>query len=405
MLTPDLVELYLRLHAMPEVSGHEAGTAALLAGRLRAAGLTTTTGVGGHGLVGVLRNGPGETIALRAELDALPIREDTGLSYASRVEAMHACGHDAHLACLVGAVTALAARRTDWQGTLVVVGQPAEETMQGAEAMLTDGLYRRFPRPNTMLAQHLAPLPAGVVAHGTGPMTTAAATVQVMLHGRGGHAGLPGQAVNPIELAAAAVIALARLNGPDTAVTVGSLTAGTQPNVVPESAALGVSVRAVGPALLTETLTAVTETIRSVADAEIRVGTRVPDNVNDPARAALVRAAHRDAFGAGRVLDWPRSMAAEDFGWYGPAGVELHGSTEVRTVYWMLGCLSPRAFAAAAGATLWDRAATFAPNHSPRFAPDPVPTLRAGITALYTAAVRCFGRGAQVTAPSGSHAD
>ncbi|WP_435599907.1 M20/M25/M40 family metallo-hydrolase, partial [Streptomyces sp. C10-9-1] len=186
VLRPAL-DLYLEVHARPELSGREAATADRFARRLADAGCTVTQGVGGHGVVGVLRNGAGPRVWLRAELDALPVRERTGLPYAARGEAMHACGHDLHLAAAAGAADLLARLRDRWRGTLLVVGQPAEETLAGAEAMLRDGLYERFGRPGAVLAQHAAPLPSGTVAHGTGgtPMAAAAAVLDVVVHGRG----------------------------------------------------------------------------------------------------------------------------------------------------------------------------------------------------------------------------
>lgn len=185
--------LYLDVHRTPEPSGEERRTAGLFADRLAALGLDVTRGIGGHGVVGVLRNGEGPRVYLRAELDALPLEERTGLPYASGNGAMHACGHDLHLAAAAGTADVLARAAAHWRGTLVVLGQPAEETLTGARAMLEDGLYERFGRPDVVLAQHAAPLPAGMVAHGTPhiPMTAASTALDVVLHGRGGHAGTP----------------------------------------------------------------------------------------------------------------------------------------------------------------------------------------------------------------------
>lgn len=190
--------LYLDLHAHPELSGAEARTAEAFGAHLRGDGATVTHGVGGHGVVGVLRNGPGPTLMLRAELDALPLTERTDLAYESTVPGtMHACGHDLHLASAAGAFTLLARSAASWSGTLLVVGQPAEETLEGAEAMLADGLYERFGTPDTVLAQHTAPLPAGTLAHGRGPIMAASAALDVVIHGYGGHAGTPSSPSTP----------------------------------------------------------------------------------------------------------------------------------------------------------------------------------------------------------------
>ncbi len=269
LLAP-VAELYLDLHRHPELSGAEARTAGRLADHLAVDGYAVTRGVGGHGVVGVLRNGPGPVVLLRTELDALPVREETGLPYASTVTApgpdgvpvpvMHACGHDVHMACAAGAATALARTRRLWSGTLLVVGQPAEETLTGAAAMLADGLYTRFPAPDVVLAQHAVPLPAGMVAHADGPLLAASATVEVVLHGRGGHAGAPQLAVDPVVTAAATVLRLqtvvSRETGPGEplVLTVGALRAGGPGNVIADRATMEVTLRAFSAAGLDRAL-------------------------------------------------------------------------------------------------------------------------------------------------------
>jgi hippurate hydrolase len=394
-----VLELYLRLHAAPELSGHEEQTATGLADALVGAGFDVTGGVGGHGVVGVLANGPGPTVLLRAELDALPVAEDTGLPYASTtvapgpggvdVPVMHACGHDAHVAALAGAAAALHGCRARWRGTVVVVGQPAEETLTGAAALLADGLYTRFPRPDVVLGQHLAPLPTGFVAHGTGAMTAASTTIEAVVHGRGGHAAFPRLAINPVEIAATATPRLHGLCGQDAVVTVGSLHAGSTANVIPDHATLGISVRAHSDERLAEltdaigTVLAEQSAALGAAPPSVRVGPRSPVNVNDPRFASVVRAAHEAAFGADHVIAWPTSMASEDFPHYG-----CHG--DVPTVYWMVGSVGPRRWSAAPGDALWAKAAALPANHSPRFAPDAVPTLRTGVAALTAAALTCL---------------
>jgi amidohydrolase len=401
-------ELYLDLHRHPELSGAEARTAERFAGRLAAAGCEVTRGIGGHGVAGVLRNGPGTVVWLRAELDALPVLEDTGLPYASTVTApgpdgapvpvMHACGHDVHLACAAGAAATLAGAANRWRGTLVVIGQPAEETLSGAAAMLADGLYRRFPAPDVVLAQHAVPLPAGLVAHAAGPLLAGSATVEVVLHGRGGHGGAPQLTVDPVVTAAAVVLRLqtivSRETGPGEplVVTVGSLHAGTGGNVIPDRATLEVTVRAFSAAGLDRALAAV----RRIAGAEsaaagaprepeIRELSRSGTTVNEPALTAELRAAHAAALGEHRVTGWRPSTATEDFPLYGEAGRDLHGRTGVRTGYWMLGSVGPAQWAAA-GADAAERLAALPGNHSPRFRPHVRLTLETGITALATAA-------------------
>lgn len=409
VLRPTVAD-YLELHRHPELSGAEERTAARHAERLRGAGFDVTAGVGGHGVVGVLRNGPGPVVMLRAELDALPVAEATGLAYASEVVAldgdgrpvpvMHACGHDLHLACLGGTAALLAGATGHWSGTLVTVGQPAEETLSGARDMLEDGLYTRFPVPDLVLAQHTAPLPAGMVAHAHGPVLAGSRLLEVVVHGSGGHAASPHLAVDPVVAAAAIVLRLQTVVSRETSpaeqvvLTVGSLHAGSRGNIVPESATLEVSVRAFTDAALDR----VTAAVRRIVTAEcaasgcprepsVRTLARSHPTVPDPAAAAAVRRAHEQTFGTARVALWPASTATEDFPLYGPAGAPLHGATEVRTAYWMLGCVGPRQWADAVGDGAAAKMAALPPNHSPGFRPDPRLAVPAGVTALTSAAL------------------
>ncbi|QES46754.1 amidohydrolase [Streptomyces venezuelae] len=386
-----LTTLYLDLHRHPELSGAEERTAGRFADWLTGAGYEVTRGIGGHGAVGALRNGDGPTVLLRAELDALPMRETTGLPYASEGEAAHACGHDLHLAAAAGAASLLAGSRTDWRGTLLVAGQPAEETLTGARALLDDGLYERFGRPDTVLAQHAAPLPAGMVAHGYGPMTAGSVTFRVVVHGRGGHAGAPHLAVDPVVTAAHVVTRLqtvvAREAAPSepVAVTVGSFRAGDRANVIPGRAELGITVRAVGERALAAAADAVERIVRAECAAaacprepEIDRVSASPVTHPDPAATAAVRAAHAAEFGAERVAMWPPTLATEDFAHYGGDGIRL--------AYWMFGTIGPAAWAAAPGATAAEKLAALPANHAPDFAPDPRTALPAGVRALVSAA-------------------
>ncbi len=398
----EALEFYLAVHAAPELSGAERHTAARFAAVVKQAEFEVTQGIGGHGVVGVLRNGDGPTVALRAELDALPIQEDTGLPYASTVRApgpngtetpvMHACGHDLHLAALTGTAAELAERRSEWTGTVLLFAQPAEETLAGAQAMLADGLYQRFPKPDVVLAQHVAPLPAGMVAHCVGPATSACAELEVTVHGRGGHAASPDQSGNPIHIAAAVVVELATVVTPDLIITPGLLHAGVQANVVPETAVLGLSVRTPTKSRLTVAITDIAELLRVVSnraglprDPSIRVVSTVPAQVNDAAVGELVRSAHESAFGPERVFTWPPSTASDDFAWYGEEG-------QVPTVYWMTGCVHLEQWRRAEAAPAAERHALLPPNHSPRFAPAAVPALRTAVTGLTSAALACLHR-------------
>lgn len=384
--------LYRDLHAHPEVSGMEQQTAGRFADALGKAGLQVAADVGGHGVVGVLPNGDGPTVLLRAELDALPVAERTGLPYASAATGlMHACGHDLHLAAVAGAAAHLARHRDRWQGRLLVIGQPAEETSQGAAAMLADGLYERFGRPDAVMAQHAAPLPAGMVAHAGGMVTAASVTLDVTIPGRGGHAATPHLCVDPVLIASTVVVQLqsivSRTVSPaETAsLTVGTFRAGSHAGVIADEAVLGISLRAMSEATLDHMLDRTIRTIHGCCETSgtpqaprIRELARTSANRNDPVLGARVRAAHEAAFGAGRVAWWPPSLATEDF--------PLLGLGQIPTVYWMLGVIGPKQWRAAPGTTAAEKLAALPTNHSAEFAPWAKMALPNGIEALVVAA-------------------
>ncbi|WP_349290892.1 amidohydrolase [Actinoplanes solisilvae] len=399
---PAPVALYRDLHAHPELSGREERTAARFASALDEAGCEVTTGIGGYGVVGVLDNGPGPTVLIRAELDALPVTEKTGLPYASTTPGvMHACGHDLHLAAAAGAAEHLAQDR--WPGRLLILGQPAEETLRGAAAMLDDGLYDRFGRPDLILAQHAAPLPAGMIAHGAGPMTAACVTLDITVPGRGGHAATPHLCVDPVVLAASIVVQLqtvvARQVSPaeQVALTVGTIHAGDHPGVIAEHATLGVTIRALHDSTLDRVLTRLTRLVRAACEAAgsprepaIATVARTASYVADRAVTAGIRAAHEQAFGPERVGWWPPSLASEDF----PL---LTLGNSIPSSYWMLGVIGPRQWRAAPGATAAEKLAGLPTNHSPAFAPDIDVALSTGMMALAAAA-----RTASVSSPLAS---
>src|SRR5579864_7738541 len=258
-LLPDIEALYKDVHAHPELSMHETRTAGLAADRLRKAGYEVTTAVGKTGVVGVLRNGPGPTVMLRADMDALPIEEATGLPYASTVTAtdadgnetpvMHACGHDIHVTWLAGASKLMADARDAWRGTLMAVFQPAEEIAAGAQAMIDDGLFERFPKPEVILGQHVMPMSAGVIASQSGVVTSAGDSFQIRMFGRGAHGSMPQASIDPVVMAASTVLRLQTVVSREVApsdaavVTVGALQAGTKENVIPDEAVIKLNVR------------------------------------------------------------------------------------------------------------------------------------------------------------------
>lgn len=406
-LTEDLAALYRDLHRHPELSMREHRTAAVAAERLASAGFQVTTGVGGTGVVGVLRNGAGPTVMLRADMDALPVREDTGLDYASEVvdrdasgsevPVMHACGHDVHTTWLAGAAALLAAGRERWAGTLVAVFQPGEETAQGARAMLDDGMVERFPRPDVILGQHVMPMPAGWVGVRSGVTLAAGDSFVVRLFGRGGHGSWPERTVDPVVMAASTVLRLQTIVSREVAasdavnLTVGSIQAGTKDNIVPDEAVLRLKVRTFDDAVRERVLAAMKRIVRAEAAAsgasrppEIIQTERYPLTVNDPAATARVATALRRRFGdAVRDLDAPYP-ASEDFGLFGR-------EWDVPSVFSYVGGIDPGAYAAAerAGRVPEDIPA----NHSPRFAPVIHPTLRVGVEAMVVTALERLGGG------------
>ncbi|MFF2654564.1 amidohydrolase [Streptomyces sp. NPDC058045] len=406
-------ELYLDLHRHPELSGAERRTAARFADWLASDGYRVLRGVGGHGVAAELRNGDGPAVLLRAELDALPLAEATGAPYASTATApgpdggpvpvMHACGHDAHLACTAAAARWLAARRDRWRGTLLVVGQPAEETLSGARAMLEDGLYDRITAPDEVLAQHTAPFPAGMVAHADGPVMAGSTTLRITFEGAGGHVATPHLVANPLLTAAATALRLpteaAAVTAPaDRLVLVPSALRTGDPghagNVIATRAVLDVAVRACSESALDSVTSAAEAVARAEAAAApvppevtfavtARSGTTVPD----PVAGAAVRATHRALFGAARVTDWPGSAATEDFPLLTGAGAHLHGRPGVRGVYWMLGSTGPAQWAAAPGSGAGEKFGRLPANHSPRFLPSVRLTLSTGTAAMTAAAL------------------
>jgi amidohydrolase len=412
----DLAALYRDLHQHPELSFQETRTAGIVAARLEAAGFETTTGVGRTGVVGVLRNGDGPTALLRADMDALPMPERTGLPYASTargvdadghdVPVMHSCGHDVHTTCLVGAADALSRDRSTWAGTLVLVFQPAEEVGRGATAMIEDGLFERFGRPDIVLGQHVAPLPAGFLALRPGPAFAAADALKITLFGRGGHGSRPETTVDPVVLAAATVMRLQTVVSRETAgtetavVTIGALRAGTKENIVPDEAELLLSVRTFDPAVRTRTLAAIERIVRAEAwasaaprEPEITLAKSFPAVVNDVAAAARTRSAFEELLGVGRVVDPGLVTGSEDVGL-------LATGARAPCVYWILGGADPAPFAGARDEAELAALVTEQPsNHSPLFAPVIEPTLGTGVAALVTAARTWLPTEARTGAP------
>ena len=386
----DLQPFYEDLHANPELSEKETATAAKLAKHLRGLGFTVTEGVGGNGIVGLLENGKGPVVMIRTEMDALPVEEKTNLPYASKnAGVMHACGHDVHMSAWAGAARALAQDKKSWSGTLMMIGQPAEEVGKGAQAMLDDGLFTRFPKPAAAIALHdNDKLPAGVVGSKPGAMFASSDSVEIEVFGRGGHGAQPHMTIDPIVISAKIVLGLqtliSRENDPfDPAViTVGSINGGTRPNVIPDSVKLQLTVRAQSQAVRDRLL----EGIERIAKAEAEGGNApkpptisvlmsVPGTFSDPALAALVEPALRKTMGDDRVVVAKPLMPAEDFCLYGKAGVP--------TLVMWLGVVDPKVL---------ESGAPLPSIHSALFAPVPKPTILGGVDALTIAAKAIFAK-------------
>jgi amidohydrolase len=393
-------ELYRDLHRHPELSHQEQRTAALVSERLRQSGFDVHAPVGGTGVVGVLANGDGPTVLLRADMDALPVPEATGLPYASTaivvgpdgqdVPVMHACGHDMHVACLLGAADLLADGTSSWRGTLVALFQPAEETGDGARGMVDAGLGQLIPTPDVALAQHVLPAPAGQIGTRSGPVLSAADSMRVTVYGRGGHGSMPQATIDPVVLAAMIVVRLqtvvSRLTPPtETAVlTVGSLQAGTKSNIIPDRAVLQLNIRTYSEQTRQTILDAVRRIVVAECQAsdspkepEFELFDRFPVTDNDAETTERLVAAFTGFFGD-RAVPMDAHAASEDFS-------DIPTALGTPYSYWGVGCTDPDTYRAAAQA---GRVAQDIPvNHSPHFAPVVQPTLDAGTQALVVAAL------------------
>lgn len=389
---PEAHALYLDLHQNPELSGHETQTAAKLAGRLRGLGYELTEHVGGTGIVAILKNGAGPTVMLRTELDALPVEEKTGLPYASKVRAKddaghdvpvaHACGHDLHMAALVGTAAIMAHSKNTWHGTLMLIGQPAEETISGAKAMIADGLFQRFPNPDVGVAMHVDNLlPAGQAGITSGIYNTNADSLRITIYGKGGHGSAPHTTIDPIVIAARTILTLQTITsrelkpGEMAVITVGYIQAGTKNNIIPDHAELGLTVRTFKPEIRKQILAAIARITK--AEAEAGGAPREPliehyestDSVyNDPALAQRLRAPLEAALGKTNVITTEPITPSEDYAFFVEQGVP--------SLYFSLGGADPEKFAQAKATGVM-----LPSNHSPLFAPDADPALHTGIAA------------------------
>ena len=403
---PDLApyeELYKHLHSHPELSVQEYETSATIAKHLRGFNAyEVQTDIGGTGLVGVLKNGPGKTVLLRADMDALPVEEQTGLEYSSKVTVldksdgitkpvMHACAHDMHMTCLLAAAELLAKAKDQWKGTLIVLFQPNEERGGGAKAMVDDGLYDKVPVPDYVLGQHVMALRAGTVGAKIGTIMASSNRFKITLFGRGGHGSMPHLTIDPAVLAANVVIRLQNIVSREVdpsdmaVVTVASLQAGQTENIIADKATLKVDVRTINPRTLERVLEAIRRIVKAECDASdspkepiIEELVTFPPTINDENPTKTVTAAFQDHFGSSCEPDTDRSNASED--------VTILATCRDRPcMYWFIGGADHR---------MWDEAVkngtlhkTIPVNHSPFFAPVIQPTMRTGVEALSLAAL------------------
>jgi hippurate hydrolase len=393
LLPARLHEVYEDLHRHPELSFREHRTAGIAAAWLREHGYEVTEGIGGTGVAGVLGRGDGPVVWLRADMDALPMSEETGLPYASTVDGVaHACGHDMHVTCLMGATAELAAAG-GWHGTLVAVFQPAEELAKGAQAMVDDGIADRLPRPGIVLGQHVAPLPAGSIGVTPGPMWAASDSLRVTIHGRGGHGSRPETTVDPVVVAAATITRLQTIvsrevSTAETAVvTVGAVNAGTKHNIIPDTATLLLNVRTYDPAVRDRVMAAIERIVSMEAAAagapqapEIVLEESTPTLANDVPACERTRPALESVVGAGHVVDPGPLPSSEDV-------QVLSTAAGAPIVFWLLGGADPAPYA---DATTTDQLikviGTIPSNHSPRYHPVQDPTIANGVAALVAAA-------------------
>jgi hippurate hydrolase len=390
--------VYKDLHANPELSMQEQRTAGIAAAWLRQSGYEVTEKIGGTGVVGVLRNGDGATVLLRADMDGLPMKENSGLPYAStrigkdasgaETAIAHACGHDMHVTWLMGAARILAENRDKWRGTVLAVFQPAEETGEGARAMVGSGMVTRFPKPDITLAQHVMTLPAGRIAIRPGPVLSMSDSWEVKLFGRGGHGSGPEFTVDPVVMAASTVIRLQTIVSREISmmnravVTVGALQAGSSPNIIPDDAMLRLNVRTFDEQVREDVLSAIKRIVTAEAAASgapkpptFTVVGEFPLTSNDEAATATVTAALEGRFGAA-VQEGKPATASEDFSVFAR-------TWKVPSVFWFIGGTDAKAYADAERA---GRLNELPSNHSPQFAPVIDPTLRVGIETMLVAA-------------------
>ncbi len=398
---PDLEALYRDLHAHPELGFKETRTAGRLAAEMKALGFEVTEGVAKTGVVAILRNGSGPTVMVRTELDALPMEETTGLPFASRVKTQylgresfvaHSCGHDIHMTSWVGTARALATNKAAWQGTLMFVAQPAEEMLNGAQAMLDDGLFTRFPKPDFAFALHTSPSPYGTVGYNFGAMTSNSDGLDITFKGRGGHGSAPHLAIDPIAIAARFIVDVQTIVSREKdpmefgVITVGAINAGTAGNIIPESAVLRGTIRSYRSDVRDRLLAGVRRTAQAAAlvagapEPEVTVTEGGSAIVNSDKLVSRTEGVLKAVLGDDNVVKIPPITASEDFSAYLQQGVP--------GMFFFIGVHDPAAVAEAGK----PGGKTLPINHSPFFAPVAEPTIKTGVTAMTAAVLDVMAR-------------
>ncbi|MGA7615094.1 MAG: amidohydrolase [Thermoanaerobaculia bacterium] len=413
---PALVTTYQSLHAAPELSGHEEKTSAFFADRLRKLGFNVIDHLGryedpdlkGYGVAAVMKNGDGPVVLLRTDMDALPVTEQTGLPYASTVKSknasgemvgvMHACGHDIHMATMLGTATVLSEMKDRWHGTVVIIGQPAEELGKGADAMLRDGLYEKVPQPDWVLGLHdSSDLPAGLVAYCPGYALANIDSVDITIRGVGGHGAMPEKTKDPVVLAAETILALqtivSRERSPldPVVITVGSIHGGTKRNIIPDQVVLQLTVRTYKDEVRKRVLESIARVSKGLAMAAGMPDDRMPvvtvsknergDALyNDPELTARLAAVWKKGFGDDQVVQIPPEMVSEDVGHFGL-------DRKIPVLQFRIGAVDPAKVEASR-----ESGVPLPPLHSSQFAPVPAPTIRSGVKAFALAVFELLGK-------------
>ena len=406
---PEIEKLYLDLHQSPELSYHEKETGQKLAKQLKQLGFTVTDNVGGYGVVGIYKNGDGPTVMIRTDTDGLPIVEQTGKPYASKVTVtndagatvgvMHGCGHDIHMSSFIGTAQQLMTHKDQWQGTLMMVAQPAEEVGGGAKAMLKEGLFTKYPTPDHVIGLHVsASVPAGKVSMKTEYTMASVDSVDITVKGKGGHGAYPHTTIDPVVIASRIVLALQTITSRElsplepSVITVGSIHGGSKHNVISDEVKLQLTLRSYNPEVRLQQIAAIKRISKGIAlsagldeslapEVYVHEDESIPSTYNNPAQTNLVRSAIANAIGEDNVLETEAVMAGEDFGLYGRT--EQHVPI---TLFW-LGGVEPNQYDAA-----MQSGATLPSLHSSKFAPDYKKALPTGITAMSNAAVALFNK-------------